>query len=130
MSKKAVFPAGKEGTSGPYSPGLVVGDLVFVSGQGPIGKRPTDIVGTTIAEQTEATLRNVAEVLAAAGCSAADCVRATVHLSDMNDFDAMNAVYREFFREPYPTRTTVQSVLWGGILVEIDVIALRGSGSD
>jgi 2-iminobutanoate/2-iminopropanoate deaminase len=128
MKKHAIFPEGKEGTSGPYSPGLTVGELVFVSGQGPIGTRPTDILGTTIAEQTEQTLRNVAGVLAAAGCSLDDCVKTTVHLADMDDFDAMNAVYRSFFREPYPTRTTVQSVLWKGILVEIDVMAIRGAG--
>lgn len=127
MTKKAVFPEGKDGTSGPYSPGLTVGDLVFVSGQGPIGKRPTDIIGTTITEQTEATLQNVFRVLEAAGCSPDDCVKVTVHLADFADFDAMNAVYRTFFRDPYPTRTTVQSVLWGGILVEIDVMAIRGS---
>ena len=126
--KEAVYPPGKEGTSGPYSPGLAVGDLVFVSGQGPIGARPSDLVGTTIAEQTEATLRNVEQVLQAAGCSMNDCVKSTVHLRSMGDFDAMNAVYRRFFTEPYPTRTTVQSGLWGGILVEIDVIAIRGAG--
>jgi 2-iminobutanoate/2-iminopropanoate deaminase len=126
--KKAVFPPGKEGTSGPYSPGLTVGDLVFVSGQGPIGRKPTDIVGTTIAEQTEATLRNVEHILREAGCTMNDCVKSTVHLRDMADFDAMNAVYKCFFTEPFPTRTTVQSGLWGGILVEIDVIAVRGAG--
>jgi enamine deaminase RidA (YjgF/YER057c/UK114 family) len=55
-----------------------------------------------------------------------DCVKTTVHLKDIADFDRFNAVYRTFFRKPYPARTTVQSVLWGGILVEIDAVAVRG----
>lgn len=126
--KTAIHPTGKEGTSGPYSPGLTIGDLVFVSGQGPIGKRPTDIVGGTVAEQTETTLRNVENVLHAAGCTLNDCVKVTVHLADMADFEIMNDVYQRFFATPFPTRTTVQSGLWRGILIEIDAIAIRGSG--
>ena len=47
----------------------------------------------------------------------------------MEDFDRFNAVYRTFFKQPFPARTTVQSVLWGGILVEIDVIAIKGAGA-
>jgi 2-iminobutanoate/2-iminopropanoate deaminase len=57
-----------------------------------------------------------------------DCVKVTAHLLNINDFDRYNAVYREFFSKPYPARTTVQSGLWNGMLVEIDAIAVFGAG--
>jgi 2-iminobutanoate/2-iminopropanoate deaminase len=126
--KTAIFPPGTDVTSGPYSPGLTLGDVVFVSGQGPIGENSHDIVGKNIAEQAEVTLRNVERVLCAAGCTMDDCMKVTVHLSDMANFDAMNEIYKKSFNEPFPARTTVQSVLWHHILVEIDVIAIRGAG--
>jgi 2-iminobutanoate/2-iminopropanoate deaminase len=53
-----------------------------------------------------------------------------VHLLDIGDFERFNSVYRTFFTKPYPARTTVQSVLWHGILVEIDAIAVRGCGGE
>jgi 2-iminobutanoate/2-iminopropanoate deaminase len=87
------------------------------------------ITGTTIEEQVELTIKNVERILQAAGCSLNDVVKSTVHLLDMQDFDRFNAVYRKFFKEPFPARTTVQSVLWGGILVEIDVIAIKGASN-
>ena len=75
-----------------------------------------------IGAQTRQVLQNVRSVLEAAGCTLADVVKVTVYLADLRDFDTFNAVYREFFSEPYPARTTVGSSL-RGILVEIDVIA-------
>jgi 2-iminobutanoate/2-iminopropanoate deaminase len=113
----------------PYSAGIVCGDMVFVSGQGPIDVATRKITGTTIEEQVELTIKNVERILQAAGCSLNDVVKSTVHLLDMQDFDRFNAVYRKFFKEPFPARTTVQSVLWGGILVEIDVIAIKGASN-
>ena len=109
----------------PYSAGIVCGDMVFVSGQGPIDPTTKKIVGTTIEEQVEVTLKNVERILQQAGCTLNDAVKSTVHLLHMEDFDRFNAVYRKFFTQPFPVRTTVQSVLWGGILVEIDVIAMK-----
>jgi 2-iminobutanoate/2-iminopropanoate deaminase len=112
----------------PYSAGIVCGDMVFVSGQGPLAPGTPNIIGKTIEEQVEVTLKNVERVLQTAGCSLNDVVKSTVHLLHMEDFERFNAVYRKFFKEPFPARTTVQSVLWGGILVEIDVIAMKGAG--
>ena len=107
---------------GPYSQAISVAGLVFVAGQ-----RPQDPVTGQIADgvpaQTRQVLQNVATVLHAAGCTLADVVKATVHLADLAYFDEFNAVYREFFAEPYPARTTVGSSL-RGILVEVDVIAV------
>lgn len=127
-TKTVILPGGEATNTGPYSPGLSIGELVFVSGQGPQKGTSHEIVGDTVEEQAEVTLNNVREILKAAGCTMDDCVKATVHLSDMANFDRMNAVYKKFFKAPYPTRTTVQSVLWHHIMIEIDVIAIRGCG--
>ena len=84
-------------------------------------RRPID---GDIAVQTEQVLRNVEALLSAAGLSLAHVVRTTVFLADMNDFAAMNEVYRTFFREPYPARSTVQAArLPRDARIEIDAIA-------
>ncbi|MFA4016548.1 MAG: hypothetical protein RUDDFDWM_001658 [Candidatus Fervidibacterota bacterium] len=108
---------------GPYSPAIRVGDFVFVSGQGAIDPQTGKLVGETIEEQTRRTLENIRALLEAAGASMADCVKVTVHLADINMFSRFNAVYSEYFPDPKPARTTVQSTLLPGMLVEIDVIA-------
>ena len=70
------------------------------------------------------------KILKAAGCTMNDVVKSTVHLSDINEFDRFNGVYRAFFKDVaiLPARTTVQSVLWSGIKVEIDVVARKPQG--
>ena len=126
MKKELITPpTGK--TMGPYSPGIKVGETVYVSGQGPLDPQTGKITGDTIEAQTEQTLQNVQRILEAAGCSMDDCVKMTVHLLDIKQFDRFNEVYQRFFHSPYPTRTTVESGLWGGILVEIDAIAVKSS---
>src|SRR5262245_41204342 len=127
MAKKLGISPSTGKTMGPYSPALAVGDMVFVSGQGPLDPETGKIRGESIEEQTELTLQNIQRILDAAGCRINDCVKATVHLKSITDFDRFNRVYERFFDAPWPARTTVQSVLWGGILVEIDVIAVRGA---
>jgi len=127
--KRAIFPQGTTEHSGPpFSPGRVVGETVYVAGQGPIDPSTHRVTGSTIEEQTRLTLENVKRVLEAAGSTLDDCVKVTAHLADMAHFDRYNAVYKQFFAKPYPVRTTVQSVLWGGMLVEIDAIAVKGCG--
>jgi 2-iminobutanoate/2-iminopropanoate deaminase len=126
--KLGVYPGGKDTATGPYSPAVAVGEMVFVAGQGPLDPQTGQIVGTTIEEHTELTLKNVKRILEAAGCTMDDCVKTTVHLRDIGEFERFNAVYRRFFNKPYPARTTVQSVLWSTIRVEIDAIAIRGCG--
>jgi 2-iminobutanoate/2-iminopropanoate deaminase len=125
MPKQLIQPAGSAAPLGAYSPGLRVGDFVFVSGQGPIDPATGKIVGETIEEQTERTLENVKAILEGAGATMADVVKATVHLSDLSLFQRYNAVYAGYFPDPKPTRTTVGSQLLG-IMVEIDVIAYVG----
>jgi 2-iminobutanoate/2-iminopropanoate deaminase len=124
--KKCAVHPGRDTSTGAYSPGIVIGQIVYVSGQGPLDPASGQIIGKTIEEQTELTLRNVQRILEAAGCTLDDCAKITVHLGNIADFNRFNATYQRFFNQPYPARTTVQSVLWGGILVEIDVVAVRG----
>jgi 2-iminobutanoate/2-iminopropanoate deaminase len=127
-SKQGVFPGGKDTSTGIYTPGLRVGEWVFVSGQGPIDPATKQFRLGSIEEETTLTLENVRSVLEAAGATLDDVVKATVHLKNIADFDRFNKVYQTFFSRPYPTRTTVQSVLGAGISVEIDVIAIGGCG--
>lgn len=110
---------------GPYSPGMAVGDLIFVSGQA--GRDPrTGTVALDVEAQTEQALRNIETVLQAAGSSLAHVVRCGVFLVDMREFPKMNEVYARVFGAHRPARTTVEvSGLPGeGLQVEIDAVAL------
>jgi 2-iminobutanoate/2-iminopropanoate deaminase len=83
----------------------------------------------TIEEETKLTLQHIEKILKAAGCSLHDVVKCGVHLADIDEFDRYNVVYREFFKDVpvLPARTTVQSVLWSDIKVEIDCVARKAT---
>ncbi|MEW5983999.1 MAG: Rid family detoxifying hydrolase [Acidobacteriota bacterium] len=109
---------------GPYSQAVRAGNLIFVSGQGPIDPATGALSAGDIGEQTRLVLRNIASILGAGGASMDQVVRTTVYLADMNDFAAMNAAYAEAFSSPAPARTTIQAArLPRDMRVEIDVIA-------
>ena len=109
---------------GPYSQAIRVGKLVFTSGQIPIDPATGVFVEGGIKEQTRQSLSNVQAILEEAGLSMSHVIKTTVFLADMNDFADMNAVYAEFFSEPYPARSAVAvKTLPKGALVEIEVIA-------
>ncbi len=111
---------------GPYSQAVCVSDFVFTSGQIPIDPKTGAFVEGGIAEQTEQVLRNLAEVLRAAGTSLEAVVKTTVYLADMNDFAAMNEVYGRYFSSEPPARSTVEAArLPRDARVEIDAIAVR-----
>jgi 2-iminobutanoate/2-iminopropanoate deaminase len=110
---------------GPYSPGVVVGNLVFVSGQA--GREPgTGRLAPDVTGQTEQVLKNIATILEAAGSGLQHVVRCGVFLVDMKAFPKMNEVYARAFGSHRPARTTVEvSGLPGeGLLVEIDAVAV------
>lgn len=127
MPKKEIKHPDKEKSTGAYSAAVEIDGWVYVSGQGPLDAKTALPVRGTIEEETKLTLTHVAAILKAAGCSLNDVVKSTVHLSDIKEFDRFNATYREFFKDVavLPARTTVQSALWSGIKVEIDVVARK-----
>ena len=109
---------------GPYSQAIQVGNLVFTSGQIPIDPSTGAFVKGGIKEQTRQSLTNVKAILEESGFSMSNVVKTTVFMADMNDFADMNAVYAEFFSEPYPARSAVAvKTLPKGALVEIEVVA-------
>ena len=122
--RDAIQPPDVATPKAPYSPVVVSGDHVFTAGQVAF-----DATGAVVAEdmdaQTRQALRNVQSCLAAAGCTLEDVVKVNAYLADLGDFDAYNKVYREFFSEPFPARTTVQAGLPPGLLVEIEAVARR-----
>jgi 2-iminobutanoate/2-iminopropanoate deaminase len=127
MPKREIKHPDKEKSTGAYSAAVEIDGWVYLSGQGAVDPKTAQPVRGTIEEETLYTLSQVQKILTAAGCSLNDVVKATVHLADIKEFDRYNAVYKNFFKDVsiLPARTTVQSVLWNGIKVEIDVVARR-----
>lgn len=112
---------------GPYSQATIADGFIFTAGQIALDPATGEIVAGGVAEQTERVFANLRAILEAAGADLAAVVKATVFLTDMNDFKAMNAVYAEAFGEHRPARSTVAvAALPRGVVVEIDVIARRG----
>ncbi len=109
---------------GPYSQAIRVGNLLYTSGQIPINPATGSFVEGGIKEQTRQSLTNIKAILEEASLTMAHVVKTTVFMADMNDFADMNAVYAEFFAEPYPARSAVAvKTLPKGALVEIEVVA-------
>ena len=124
MMKKVISTTKAPAAIGPYSQAIQVGNLVYTSGQIPIDPATGVFVDGGIKEQTRQSLCNVKAILEEAGLTMSDVVKTTVFMADMNDFADMNAVYAEFFAEPYPARSAVAvKMLPKGALVEIEVIA-------
>lgn len=108
----------------PFSDAIRHGDTIYVSGQGPLDPQTGEILGATPGEQTAATLENIDRILSAGGASLADVVQATVYLTNMEHYDAVNESYAEYFSRPYPARTAVEVAdLPVDIHVEITVAA-------
>jgi 2-iminobutanoate/2-iminopropanoate deaminase len=107
---------------GVYSQGIVDGGFVFVAGQAAIDPLTNELEPGDIRSETRRTLKNIQAILEAAGCTLKDVVRVGVFLADLKDFEAMNEVFRKFFPEDPPARTTVGCSL-PKIKIEIDCIA-------
>lgn len=109
---------------GPYSQAIRVGNIVYTSGQIPLDPATGAFVEGGIKEQTRQALTNIKAILEEAGTSMDNVVKTTVFMANMDDFADMNAVYAEFFTEPYPARSVVAvKTLPKGALIEIEVIA-------
>ena len=111
--------------AGPYSVVREAGNLVFVSGQLPIDPE-TGVMPQDIANQTRAALRNLETAVASAGLTKNNIVKTTVFMTNFTDFAAMNAVYADFFGEPYPARSAMEvTALAAGAAIEIEAVASR-----
>ena len=109
---------------GPYSVGIVHGELVFSSGMLGLDPQTGELAPGGVEAETRQSLQNVAAILEAAGSSMSLVLKTTVFLRDMADFARMNAVYAEFFRDEPPARSTVQvAALPKGGAVEIEAVA-------
>lgn len=127
MQQEAFYPANAPRPIGPYSPAIAFGNLVFISGQGPVDPITNLLVEGDITVQARQVFANLQALLEAAGSSRSQVLKASVFLQDLDDFQKMNAVYAEFFQDcTYPARTTIQAArLPLDILLEIDLIAYR-----
>ena len=129
MPKKEIKHPAKEKNTGAYSAAVEIDGWVYVSGIGPVDPKTAQPVRGSIEEETRYVLNQIKIILEAAGCTLNDVVKSTVHLEDIDEFDRYNAVYKEFFKDVavMPARTTVQSVLWNQIKVEIDCVARKSA---
>jgi 2-iminobutanoate/2-iminopropanoate deaminase len=107
--------------AGPYSHAVVSGGFVFISGQGPVDPE-TGTMPDAFADQVRQTLKNVRTILEAAGSGLDEIVKVNAYVTDLTRFQEFNEVYKEFFTNDPPARTTVGTSLLG-FLVEIDCIA-------
>ena len=111
---------------GPYSQAVICGDMVFTSGQIPINPASGNVEAVTIEEQTEQVMKNLGEVLKAAGSCFENAVKTTCFLADVADFAAFNGVYAKYFTTK-PARSCVAvKDLPKGVKVEVEVIAVLG----
>lgn len=127
MDKLQIVTTDAPAAIGPYSQAIVSGDMLYASGQIPIDPSTGELVAGDIAEQTHRALKNVGAVLNAAKLDYSDVVKTTVYLTDLNDFAAVNKIYGEYFKQPYPARSCVQVAgLPKNAAVEIEVTAKIG----
>ena len=123
MARKAVV-SEKTKPVGPYSPGVDSDGLIFLSGQTPLDTVTGKLVEGDIKVQTQQCFNNLFSVLEAAGLTSDDVLKVNVFLTDINDFSAMNEIYKNNFSEPYPARTTIGvAALPLGAKVEMEMTA-------
>jgi 2-iminobutanoate/2-iminopropanoate deaminase len=126
MIIERITPPGAPAPLGPYSPAVRAGDYIFVSGQAPVDAATNQVISGDLRDQTRLVLNNLKHVLEACGAELSDVVKCSVFLANIQEFAAMNEVYREFFGASKPARTTVQAVLpLPGIQIEVDCIAYK-----
>ncbi|MDF2984754.1 MAG: endoribonuclease [Eubacterium sp.] len=110
---------------GPYSQAVKCGNFIYTSGAIPVDPVSGEVVPGGVAEQAEQALKNVAAVLAAAGAGLENVVKTTVFIKNMNDFAAINEVYKKYFTGNYPARSCVEVArLPKDVLIEIECVAV------
>ncbi len=110
----------------PFSPAIKAGGFVFVSGQASVDERTGQIISDTFENEFRRSVENVRRILATAGAELKHVVQVRSYVKDAKDLPEYNTLYREYFIEPFPARTTITNCL-GKVLFEIDVVAYLGS---
>lgn len=126
MDKKKFFIPGAPPPIGPYSPALLVNDTLYISGQVPINIETGNLITENIELATHQVLRNIKVLLAEAGMTLENVVKCTIFMTDLNEFQKMNAVYASYFEGDAPARETVEiSRLPMDATIEISCIAVK-----
>jgi 2-iminobutanoate/2-iminopropanoate deaminase len=125
IAKKIVFTEKAPKHFGPYSQAVICGDLVFISGQIPINPRTSKIVISGIEFQTIQVMENLNNILESVSLSLYDVVKTSVFINDLKDFQSFNTIYGKHFGVNPPARSTVQTGLMAGVLLEIDAITKK-----
>jgi 2-iminobutanoate/2-iminopropanoate deaminase len=122
MNRETITADNAPEPAGPYSQAVVAGGFVYVSGQGPV-QPETGEMPDSFEEQVRQTLGNLKTILEAAGSGLEHVVKVNAYITDLTRFSAFNEVYKEFFQDAPPARTTVATALLG-MLVEVDCVAI------
>ncbi|MHB8477760.1 MAG: RidA family protein [Steroidobacteraceae bacterium] len=123
MSKQIISTQGAPAAIGVYSQAVRVGNTIWVSGQIPLDPRTMELVQGDVEAQVRQVFENLKAIVAAAGASFDDVVKATVFLIDLSHFGLVNKVMAEYFREPYPARAAVGvAALPRGAQIEVECI--------
>lgn len=123
---KAISTSKSPAAIGPYSQGIIAGNTVYVSGQLAINPATGNFAEGGIQAEARQSLTNISNILSEGGMTMSDVVKVTVLLADINDFAAVNEVYKEFFTEPYPARSAFAvAALPKGANIEIEAIAVK-----
>ena len=126
MDKKKFFIPGAPPPIGPYSPALLVNDTLYISGQVPINIETGNLITENIELATHQVLRNIKTLLAEADMTLENVVKCTIFMTDLNEFQKMNAVYAGYFEGVAPARETVEiSRLPMDAMIEISCIAVK-----
>ena len=125
MNKEIISTKKAPSAIGPYAQGMIVGDLVFTSGQIPLNPESGELV-TEISKATVQVMANLSAVLEAAGSSLEKVIKTTIFLQDLNDFEKVNEIYGDYFKDNLPARSCVQvAKLPKGATIEIEAIAIK-----
>jgi 2-iminobutanoate/2-iminopropanoate deaminase len=124
MSRKVIKTDKAPTPSSPYSQGFRAGNLIYTAGQ--VGIDPqSGALSENFSDQLNQTLKNVEGIVNAEGATMNDIIKTTVVLSDIKFFSELNEIYKTFFKEPYPARTTIGASLPGRVMVEIEAVAYK-----
>tara|TARA_B110000116_G_scaffold111409_1_gene96654 strand:+ start:1519 stop:1899 length:381 start_codon:yes stop_codon:yes gene_type:complete len=107
MKKQIIHTSSAPAALGPYSQAVRVGDTIYISGQTPLDPSTMELVGGDIQAQARQVFENLSAIAKAAESELSHAVKLTIYLTDLNNFQSVNKVMRDYFEEPYPARVTV-----------------------